>query len=159
MIFAQTLDLIFDGSKSQTRRPALLYDELVLATEMGIEFMTVERYLTLPMPRRIVKVIRGGRLKFRLESSYSIQPGRGVKALGCYTLASIRCERLQSITVPDCIAEGCGWRDPATNAIRHGEEVIAAYRDIWTKLYAGTDLAWDKDPVVYPLGIGEVMRY
>lgn len=83
-------DLILKRKKWQTRRPFRAGDILLSG------------------PSRIIRVTKNGkaRLQWQVGKTYAIQPGRGKKAVGYFTLTDLRFEDVRRITAEDAIAEG-----------------------------------------------------
>lgn len=76
------------GEKTMTRREAKPW-----------EWLSV-------LPNGSKAVFHRGRVKWEVGKTYAIQPGRGVAAIGRFTLLDIRRERVQDISEADAKAEG-----------------------------------------------------
>ena len=114
MIFQHTAPWVLDRSphtgepKTQTRRPAKHGDRFVMVGDL----LGAERH---------------DRLLYLTDETYSIQPGRGKRALGRFRLRGIRyVVRADFISEADARAEGFESPD--------------AFRQIWVQLYGLTAL-------------------
>lgn len=148
MIFRETWEQVFDGSKTETRRLLLPGDTLYFDDHRGIK---VFEWLSLDPQgehRRIMRpsmISRNGRMIYKVGAPRSIQTGRGVMAIGHYTIAALGCEWLQDITEPGAIREGMRSRDH--------------FIQTWGKLWQGTGKDWADNPPVAVVGISDVVRY
>lgn len=85
-----------------------------------------------------------GRLKWRCNKLYALQPGRGKKAVGIIRLRAIRLEHLQEITEAGIKAEGFASR----------EEFIEVWRSLYPAEHKDTRaFAWENNPLVWVLRI------
>ena len=90
------LELVLSGKKTQTRRPV----------KKG------EKYVGLPYalgsPVHSIQMVKDtkGRLKWRVNNTYAICPGRGKPAVARMMITRIRCEPANAITSFDARAEG-----------------------------------------------------
>ena len=114
MIFAHTLEKVLVGKKSQTRRIAKPDEQL--RVENGI--------------RRVYR--KGNRTMYQVGKSYSIQPGRGKKAVARLIILDIKHEPVSSITEDDALAEGFPSRESFLNAWReiHGNQANLG-QEVW----------------------------
>lgn len=119
---------------------------------------------------------------YEVGQTYAICPGRGVKAVGRFELAWIKFEPLQSITAESCALE-TGWGDRCMDCddlilLHHNDdgqgheyhwwhdgealyesEAISAFIDLWQSLYHGTPYDWHANPMIYALGIKNVVVF
>lgn len=152
MIFRETWQLLFDGTKTQTRRVLLPTDVLILAQplhygERSRGSCTVDAWLSRYANRnvQIVAIKRYDRTIYKVGAPRSIQTGRGIMAIGQFVISDLWCEWLQDISGDDAIAEGVTARD--------------SFSGLWESVWRGTKNAWGKNPPVVRIGIGEVRRY
>ncbi len=89
MIFQHTLDLVLSGEKTQTRR-------VISSSEQALR----GRY------NQITTVVTSGRDKWRVESTYAVQPARGCPQVARIKITSIRSQIVKYITTADALAEG-----------------------------------------------------
>jgi len=132
---------VLDGHKTQTRRPKLEGEFLVV--------------------RDGVKVVLGqsGRGKWRVGGSYAIQPGRGRPSVGRFELVDIREERIQDISEGDVVAEGMRraypggpiWL-PASEAVGWFLSAVDAFRALWDSIWKyRPERHWESNPEVWVL--------
>ena len=107
MIFAHTIDKVLDGTKRQTRR-------IVKANEFwdgGDTIDICKHELKADVYGTLYHadgeyVLANKRVKWRIGGSYSVQPGRGQKAVARIRITGIRCEDVRNISDADVKAEG-----------------------------------------------------
>lgn len=109
MIFQHTLPQILCFEKTQTRR-------IVKSNEIANR----TRY------NRIDTVLHGGRVKWRVGQTYSIQPGRGKSQVARLEITKIRSEKITRISTQDAIAEGFQGRADFLSTWKtiHGENSL-----------------------------------
>lgn len=108
MIFAETIDQVLSGRKSQTLRPAKPGDVLTGGAV----------------------VTSGGRIRWRVGGSYSVQPGRGKPGIG-----RIRCTALREAPNPEAVDDA--------EARREGFASRDEFLTTWRKLHPrGTGPCW-----------------
>lgn len=108
-----------------------------------------ERMINLPSG----KVVYGanGRVKWRVGQTYAIQPGRGVAAIGRFTLLDIRRERVQEISEPEARAEGVTpFRTPTGGLL-----YVPAFASLWNEIHGAG--AFGNNPEVWVL-VFEVVK-
>jgi uncharacterized protein YhfF len=92
MIFQYTWQKVLAGRKTQTRRLAGDSDRLwTVDIDAGLSEKALKR---------------GNRTKWQTGRSYSVQPGRGQKAIGRIRLLDIRYQHLGNVTEEEARAEG-----------------------------------------------------
>jgi hypothetical protein len=89
MIFQYTLTQVVNCTKTQTRR-VVSENELAIRT----------RY------NQIDSVVCNGRTKWKVGSTYAVQPGRGQSQVARIRLVKINSERVSRISHSDALAEG-----------------------------------------------------
>lgn len=124
MIFAHTHEQVLAGTKSQTRR---LFDqdtdhmvEKLFTTDAGVGFRN--------------GLYKDGRMKWLVDNTYAVQPGRGQRAVGRIRVTGLRLERLQAITEADARAEGV--------------ESVQAYAALWDAIHSKRGERWSDNPIV-----------
>jgi hypothetical protein len=90
MQFAHTYQQVLDGTKTQTRRIV----KTGMYTEVGLD-------------EKIVAVYNSNtRVRYRVGSTYAVQPGRAQSGIGRIRLLAIRQEDVRRISASDALAEG-----------------------------------------------------
>lgn len=91
------------------------------------------------------------------DKTYAIQPGRGKKAVGRIRVTEIRRERVQDISLADCLSEGVilisnEWGTPWYKSIG-GEWKTAreAFAELWNSIHEKPGTRWADDPEVWAL--------
>lgn len=141
MIFRQWRQVL-DGTKWQTRRLRNEYFDLLVVLHDGS-----------------LAIRRNERLVLRTGCTYSVQPGRGKKAIGRIRLTKIRREWVQDISPQDCIAEGIiavpnQWGTPWYQCpVLKGEwkSSRAAFAALWDSIYKKPGERFDDNPEVWAL--------
>lgn len=162
MIFQATWEKMLSGEKYMTRRivkpgEMALYDVSAIQERDDVRlFFNAHHQPMVAYPVELESQITiscvltaNEHRKWCVGRSYSIQPGRGQKALGCRTLAAIRQEHLQDITEDDAIAEGCS---PAV--AMDGERLYSAraeYQLLWINLHDRRGERWADNPLCWVL--------
>ncbi|NJL95270.1 MAG: ASCH domain-containing protein [Anaerolineae bacterium] len=90
MQFQRTLDLVVNGQKTQTRRPAKP-SEVPVKDASGIK-----------------AIQQANRVKWQVGRTYAIQPKRGARQVGRFRITSIRYEVVANISESDAKSEGFG---------------------------------------------------
>ena len=103
------IPLLESGRKTQTRRLVKEGDDVI------------QHYV-------IQGVFRNGRLLWRLNNTYAVQPGRGKKAVGRVRVTLIRRRRFEQMTMHDAIAEGA-------DASLDGHMCLVWARRTWNKTH------------------------
>ena len=105
MIFQHTWEQVLDGSKTQTRRLALMQDTFDCSHYLNLLVGSpADGYGTFAYGVDTVR--RAGRTVFYRGQSRAVQPGRGKGAVGRILITGIWLHRPQDITEDDCWAEG-----------------------------------------------------
>ncbi len=141
MIFQYTIEQVLDGSKTQTRR-------VIKNGEQAVR----TRY------NQIEAVVHNGRDKWRVGSTYAVQPGRGHSQMARICLVKINSEAVSRISTAAARAEGfCNrqeflqtWRDI------HGDS--ANDRRVWVLTFELVGIsvnieAFQKKTVIKPLAM------
>jgi hypothetical protein len=114
---------ILAGEKTQTRRVVKLGD-----TSLGIMF----RY-----DGRKDQVRSGHRLRWRVNDTYALQPGRGKHAVGRICITAIRyCARASDISEGDARAEGFATEEEFREVYGRLNGVGALNRPCWALTFA-----------------------
>lgn len=122
MIFVHKLNEVLDGSKTQTRR-------LFKPGEALCGFAPGK-------PNWTHAVISNGRVRYKIDSTYAVCPGRTKPAVARIRIVDIREEDVRNISEEDAIAEG--FIDKAN------------FLAVWTYMYdAVSSFAWDSDKNYY----------
>ena len=162
MIFLYPDDVL-DGDQTMTRRLVRPGDELLPYTLKNGD-VTVAVYS------------KSGRAKWIIGRTYSVQPGRGQKAIGRIRLLDIRKERLWCISEDDAAASGftprlcatcdgfgsVGQVNPEPCPVCGGHGILDAvdtFINTWDSLHHKPGERWRDNPEVYVLKLRPVERY
>jgi hypothetical protein len=136
MIFApESVDLILNGKKTQTRRPVDMMHHAFMH-ESGDQSIVYNVWSEKDMPRTI----------WAVGKDYAVCPGRGKHQVARFVLDAIRRERLCDITDADAIAEGVVRREDGLYEARIrgittvDERPSEAFKEGWKNLYPKSDL-------------------
>ena len=143
MIFQHTIEQILDGSKTQTRRVVKDGQYCSHNAQRGIYCVFEAR----------------DRLKYMLDKTYAVQPGRGKKGVARIRITGIRQERVQDITAEDAKAEGCEGNYAPTKGFfnlkehphiccYHGRDPVAHFEQLWDSIQPN-GRRWDDNPLVW----------
>ena len=161
MIFKQIPDVL-DGRKTQTRR--LFNDEgwsmvySVVMVGRGHKkkrvLETLMRFDAVPKDNIYSVYSASGALKWRVGSTYAIQPARGQKGVGKIVIESIKLEKLHDISKQDAIAEGI-WQRPDncwTTSIWEPSadcfsNPVGAYARLWDSINTPPGTRWANNPL------------
>jgi hypothetical protein len=107
MIFQHTLELVLNGDKTQTRRVISPNSHAIRAHN-----------------NKITSVVVNGRDKWRVGSTYAVQPARGCPQVARIQITAIRSQVVKYISTADAIAEGFKNRSEFLNMWRsiHGND-------------------------------------
>jgi len=134
MLFKPKLcEAILEGRKTQTRRVVKLPPdgEVLCSWETGKP-----------------SYVWNGRVKWQIDRTYAVQPGRGKKAVGRIRIIAIRRERLQDIKTSDIVAEGV-FPDESYlgSANRYRHPFVA----LWVSINTKKGTRWTDNPEVWVL--------
>ena len=156
MIFRQWKQVL-DGTKTQTRR-------LVKPDERCRDGITVSKHWISRftfMPPAGEDLLRWTFMnpKWQVYHTYTVQPGRGKKAVGRICITGIRRERLQLISDEDAEAEGiclkhnrsgdCGWSNGLDDLLYPRREW--AFKALWNSINKKPGTRWADNPEVWVL--------
>jgi len=145
MIFKQWQQVL-DRAKTQTRRP-------VKGTEKSMDGYTVAYQWVHEMlgsaPNSITdhRIWTTWEIKWKVGSTYAVQPGRGKNAVGRIRITKIRRERLQEISYRDCRDEGI---HVPLRAFMWGVDDKKKFAKLWDSLYK-KPYRWEDNPEVWVL--------
>ena len=126
MLFKKELcDLILAEKKTQTRR---LVKPLDYVSVDGFSEVLDANY----------------QVRWRWGKDYAIQPGRGKKQVGRIRITDIRCEKLQSISYEDVIAEGVDFEGHSLQVAHYN------FARLWDSINKKGN-QWADDPKVWVL--------
>ena len=137
MIFSRTVDAVMDGSKTQTRRPKKEFDE-IRTTDDGIKYV----YNT-----------QMQRVRYCVDRTYSIQPGRGKRGIGRMKILGLRFENLMDVDTDGAMAEGIMADEingPPSLAFFWG------FLREWMRLYENTEYDVSENPEVVVITFARV---
>lgn len=100
--------------------------------------------------REITAVEMNGRRKWTVGATYTVQPGRGKRAVGRIRILEIRQERLQAISEDSVVAEGCALQQWAADIYRQYPR-SAGYAQLWDSLHPRKNEQWTANPLVWCL--------
>lgn len=147
MIFKQWQQVL-DGSKTQTRRPCKGEDEEYTWCTPTMEDGLVTGH-------RILEVCAVGAeknyLRWAVDKTYAVQPGRGKKAVGRIRITRIRRQPLQYITPLDIMAEGIQPIRAAPNRFM-AEVRLGDFVELWDGIYQ-KPYRWEDNPDVWVLDL------
>jgi len=149
MIFQHTWQQVLDGTKTQTRRiahPAILPASMITYSSSATgEYC----WFAYDASDAIGAVFRKGRLLYKVGNTYSVQPGRGKKAVGRIRITGIRLERVQDITEEAALAEGC-------LGVPHYQAARDEFIVLWSMIHTKHGERWDDNPLVWVLTFEKV---
>ena len=126
------IPLLKSGQKTQTRRLVKEGDKLV-SEAWGVAH-----------PDAVVTT--SGHVRWMVDHTYAVQPGRGKKSVGRVLVTSIRRQRLDQMTMYDAIAEGA---DSSWN----GADCLAWFRRVWNKICKVYGTRYQDNPDAWVLGL------
>ena len=139
MIFQYTWQQVLDGTKSQTRRLVKLgcYERQV---GWSVIRDTVDK-----QGLHSVKL-------WTIGHTYTVQPGRGQKAVGRIRITGIRQERVQDMTIDDMIAEGIAIYTVARGILSDNPpDKRWKFIELWDSIHTKPGTRWNENPPVWVL--------
>jgi len=162
MIFQATWQAVLSGRKTITRR--IVKPREFLVSELKdkqnplsdcVDTVVIRSSL-FPLPHQMKPTEQ---IKWQVDRTYAVQPGRGQKAVGRIRLLEIRQERLQEIDEAGAIAEGVqpyfypGEMSLTPRGIEQAGYLnyIKPYRLLWNSIHTKRGERWDDNPLVWVL--------
>lgn len=153
MIFSQW-KLVLNGKKTRTRRRVkpgelaqMCYGNVC---DKLVKFGDLDDFCG-----QDLKAVRmaSGRLKWRCDKDYAVQPKRARPSVGRFTLSYLTVERLQDLTVQEALAEGYPYSWPPPVELRDtAPNPIIWYAMLWNQINDRTGHRWLDNPLVWVLG-------